>query len=222
MTAMPASMTGQVIEAYQAPETLEDALRAIADGAATVLAGGTDLKVQTETGRKHFAKRLVNIRRVDALRGIVEADGRIRIGALVTMTELLNDPFVKEKAPVLAEMADKFASNQIRNAATVGGNICNASPAGDSIQPLMALGADVELASWDGSQTVSRSVPLDAFFTGPGKTVCGANELVTGCVVRNAKRGLCRAVRQVRTAPGTRNLDSFHGVRRRVIEQRSS
>lgn len=176
MTTSPVSASGRSIEEYAAPTELDEALEALRGGDATVLAGGTDLMVQTSEGRIPFQKRLVNIRRIDELRGISEREGRIRIGALTTMTDLLNDPVIREKAPLLREMADHFASNQIRNAATIGGNICNASPAGDSLPPLLVLDADVELASVDGFHTV----PLGEFFTGPGRTVREANELVTG------------------------------------------
>ena len=176
MTSIPSSAPGDAIEEYAAPSDLNAALAALGDGSATVLAGGTDLMVQTSEGRIAFQKRLVNIRRIDELRGVTESDGRIRIGALTTLTDLLDDPLIAKKVPLLAEMADHFASNQIRNSATIGGNICNASPAGDSIPPLLVLDADVELASDDGLHTV----PLGEFFTGPGATVREPNELVTG------------------------------------------
>ncbi len=176
MTSNPVSASGPTIEEYLAPTELNEALAALRGGGATVVAGGTDLMVQTGEGRIAFQKRLVNIRKIDELRGVRERDGRIHIGALTTMTDLLNDPMITEKVPFLADMADHFASNQIRNSATIGGNICNASPAGDSIPPLLVLDADVELASDDGLHTV----PLGEFFTGPGKSVREANELVTG------------------------------------------
>ena len=166
-------------EEYLAPATLAEAVQALADGQSTVVAGGTDLMVQTREGRKTHARRLVNIRRVAGLSG-VETDGStIRIGALTTMTEILSDPALTEVAPVLAQAADHFASNQIRNAATIGGNICNASPAGDSIPPLMVLDASVELTSWKDGALAVRSVPIAEFFTGPGQTVKTADELLT-------------------------------------------
>ena len=172
--------TTAAIEEYCAPSTLDEAAKLLADGQATVLAGGTDLMVQSDAGRITPKKRLVNIRHIEALRGISEREDRIHIGALVTITELLSDPLIAAKAPVLTAMADRFASNQIRNMATIAGNICNASPAGDAIQPLLVLDADVELASWNGAEIVTRSVPIAEFFTGPGKTVGMSGELVTG------------------------------------------
>jgi len=168
------------IAAYNAPTTLEDAVQILAAGSATILAGGTDLMVQTEADRIAFEQRLINIRRIDTLRGVSEWDGHIRVGALTTMTELARDPLIAAKVPLIATMVDRFASNQIRNAATIGGNICNASPAGDSIQPLLVLDAVVELASWTGRGVAMRTVPIADFFTGPGKTVRQQNELVVG------------------------------------------
>ena len=97
----------------------------------------------------------------------------------------------------LVAAADHFASDQIRNAATIGGNICNASPAGDTIVPLLLLDAEVELACWQGSVSL-RKVALSDFFTGPGATVKASNELLTavsfaqpaaGSVARFTKSG---------------------------------
>ena len=133
-------------EDYAAAATLEQAVRFLAGGGAAILAGGTDLMV--EAGRAVSAcRRLLNIRRLDALRGINAADGRVRVGALTSVSELLEDPTLRALAPILAATADRFASDQIRNMATIGGNICNASPAGDLIVPLLVLDAELELAS---------------------------------------------------------------------------
>ncbi|MCC2111449.1 MAG: FAD binding domain-containing protein, partial [Hyphomicrobiales bacterium] len=114
--------------AYEAPETLQDALDVLAGGDVTILAGGTDLMVQAESGRVSFEKTLLNIRRVKGLGGISEESGEIRIGALTTITDLLESELLAAKAPILVVAADHFASAQIRNAGTIGGNICNASP----------------------------------------------------------------------------------------------
>ena len=109
-------------------------------------------------------------------------DGQVRIGALTTITEIMENDFIRTSVPVLAETADCFASDQIRNIASIGGNICNASPAGDMIIPLMVLDASVELVSWKDSKVSTRLVPLDGFFTGPGRTNKQDNELLTTVV----------------------------------------
>jgi len=166
-------------EEYVAPATLAEAAQALADGQATVVAGGTDLMIQTREGQRAYARRLVNIRRVAGLSGVKAEGNTVRIGALTTMTQILNEPTLAEVAPVLCQTADKFASDQIRNFATIGGNICNASPAGDCIPPLMVLDAAVELTRWNDGAAVTRSLALNEFFTGPGRTVMAVDELLS-------------------------------------------
>ncbi|MBL6933302.1 MAG: xanthine dehydrogenase family protein subunit M [Rhodospirillales bacterium] len=151
----------------------------MADGDALILAGGTDLKLQTGEGRIPYKKRLVNIRRIADLRGVTMDSGELRIGALTTMTDILKDELLGDMAPILAEAANHFASSQIRNVATIGGNICNASPAGDSLPALLVLDGEVELTCFDSGALTNRRVPLKDFFTGPGKTVKRAEELLS-------------------------------------------
>lgn len=170
------------IENYLAPHRLDEALMAMSGGDATVLCGGTDLALQTETGLRQYAGTLINIRRIDGLAEIAASDGKIRIGALTTVTDVQEDQMINELAPVLVEAADQFASDQIRNAASLGGNICNASPAGDMIIPLLVLDAAVELASWQDGDVHTRLVSLNEFFTAPGKSVMQDNELLTAIV----------------------------------------
>jgi len=179
-------------ERYLAPTRLLQALAALAmPGGATVLAGGTDLMPQRRAGRLPAGHTLLNIRRVPGLDGIT-LEGALRLGALTTITTLRTHPLVLAHAPLLAEAADHFASEQVRNAATLGGNICNASPAGDMLPPLLALDAEIELAALDRAGCVAtRRVALDRFFTGPGRTARGATELLT-------------AVHLILPPPGTR------------------
>lgn len=179
----------RALDEYLAPLTIEEAAEALADGRGTVLAGGTDLMLQSANGRTPYRGRLVNVRRINEMRGIEIGDKQVRIGALTTVTEILNHLDLAKAVPVLRQTADKFASDQIRNMATVGGNICNASPAGDMIIPLLALDAKVELASWDGSKAKTREVALEKFFTGPGKTVKEAGELLTAVTFARPAEG---------------------------------
>jgi CO/xanthine dehydrogenase FAD-binding subunit len=171
-------------ERYLAPTSLVQALAALADdGGATVLAGGTDLMPQSHAGRVRPARTLLNIRRVSGLDGITQDDGALRIGTLTTVATLLSHPLVRAHAPLLADAADHFASDQIRNAATMGGNLCNASPASDLATPLLALDAEIELASLaDAGAVRTRRVALADFFAGPGRTQRAADELL--CAVR--------------------------------------
>ncbi|NOY05662.1 MAG: xanthine dehydrogenase family protein subunit M [Chlorobi bacterium] len=167
------------IKRYLVPVSLEEAVRAAAEGDATLLAGGTDLMPQTRTGARSFSPTLINLKRVPGLRGVSRENGNIRLGALTTVTDVLNDVLLREAAPVLPETADHFASDQVRNSATIGGNICNASPAGDMIIPLLLLDAVVELASWNGEAVETRSMPLEEFFVGPGRTKRQPGEILT-------------------------------------------
>ncbi len=172
----------QDISTYLAPSRLDVALQAMVDGDATVLCGGTDLAPQTESGVRQYTAKLLNIRRIAGLRGI-EANGvKVRIGAVTTISEIRRNPELAEIAPVLVEAAEHFASDQIRNAASVGGNLCNASPAGDMSPPLLVLGASVELACWRDGAVQTRMIPLDQFFVSPGKTVKLPQELLTAVV----------------------------------------
>jgi len=164
---------------YLVPGSVAEATEALAQGNATIVAGGTDLMVQTGASGRGTDTTLINVRRIGDLRGVTLDGGRVTIGALTTVTDILGDSVVAETAPLLAATADRFASNQIRNMATIGGNICNASPAGDMIIPLMVLEADVELSSWRDGAVQTRTVALNEFFTGPGKTVKADDELLT-------------------------------------------
>lgn len=167
------------IEHYWAPQTLPEALEHLRASDVTILAGGTDLMVQTHAGRARLGSGLLNIRRLGALHTI-ERDGEgVSIGALCTMNELQRDPLIQQHFDILLQACDHFASDQLRNNATIGGNVCNASPAGDSLVPLLVLDVQVELQSKPNGSVLARRVPLAEFIAGPGKTRRGAHELVT-------------------------------------------
>lgn len=167
------------LERYAAPRALGEALELLREGDVTIVAGGTDLMPQSHSGKVKFGRTLLNVRRIQELAGIVLEGSTVRIGALTTITELLENAVVRERLPILAAAADHFASEQVRNGATVGGNICNASPAGDMLVPLIALDATVELAAKPNGSVETRSMPLQAFLTGPGRTRRAAHELLT-------------------------------------------
>ncbi|MFO1284669.1 MAG: xanthine dehydrogenase family protein subunit M [Burkholderiales bacterium] len=166
------------VEHYWAPTTLPAALEHLRGGEATILAGGTDLMPQKNAGRLKLKRSLVSVRRVPELRRIERTDGAIRIGALVTISELMRDADVVRHCGALVEACDHFASDQLRNAATIGGNVCNASPAGDTLVPLLVLDAEAELASKPDGAVNTRRVPLFEFFAGPGRTVRRPDELL--------------------------------------------
>lgn len=167
------------IENYSAPTSIAEAVQLLQHGEATIVAGGTDLTPQTEAGVREFAATLINIQRIEEMRGISVSNGRYRIGGLTTVTDILESELLAADVPVLVEAADHFASPQIRNASSLAGNLCNASPAGDMVIPLLLLDAEAELVSWSDGSVSTRSVPLSDFFTGPGRTVMKADELMT-------------------------------------------
>lgn len=170
-------------ERYFAPTSLEEALPLLRDGNATLLAGGTDLMPQTQAGRVRFGSTLVNLRHIAELEGIARTDGGIRIGALATITALMRSDVLRRDAGVLVDACDHFASAQLRNAATIGGNVCNASPAGDLLVPLLVLDAEVELASMPGSDRRIRRLALREFFRGPGRTAREPSEMLVAIVL---------------------------------------
>ena len=177
------------IKRYVVPRSLAEAAELLRGGEATILAGGTDLMPQTRSGRAGFRPLLMNIRRIPELRGIGERDGTIRVGALTTITELMDSTLVRERLNVLWQACDHFASDQIRNAATLGGNLCNASPAGDTLVPLLVLDARVVLASQPNGSLEWRSLPLAGFFKGPGKTALAPEEILVAVDIPAPRAG---------------------------------
>lgn len=159
------------------PRTLEQALAALADMPdATLLSGGTDLMVEiTHGGRRPVD--VVALRRVEDLTSFEERDGRLHLGALVRYATMVSD--LHAVAPGLAMAARSVGSPQIRNAGTVGGNLGTGSPAGDTLPWLLALDAEVHLASARGARTV----PIADFLVGPKRTARAADEIITGVTV---------------------------------------
>lgn len=190
------------IERYVAPRSLEQATEILGAGNVTVLAGGTDLMPQSQAGRLQFQPVLMNVRHVPELNGIAEQGATVRIGALVTVTELLESTLVRERLNLLWQACNHFASDQIRNAATIGGNLCNASPAGDTLVPLLALDATVVLASKPNGTLQSRRVPLAQFLLGPGRTCRTSAELLAAVEVPLPPAGFAGEFYKHGTRPG--------------------
>jgi len=161
---------------YLEPTTLSECAQRLAEhkGKARLLAGGTDLIIQMEQ-RKRQPEVVIYVMRIPELSGIrVAADGSVRIGATTTLREIETSPVIREKFPVLSYAASTVGSVQIRNLATIGGNVCNASPAGDTLPALLVLGAQARIQSVNGE----RVVPLEEVFTGPGQTCLTPEELL--------------------------------------------
>ncbi len=153
---------------YYCPVTINEALGIVErlNGNLCILAGGTDLLAAMKQRRgKHPA--LLDIKSLPELAGIHADNGSLCLGATATTRSTAASPLVRERFPMLAQALKFLGSMQIGNRATIGGNLCNASPAADSAPPLLALGASVKLVG----KARARWVPLDNFFVGPKKTV---------------------------------------------------
>lgn len=158
------------------PRRLREALRMLRDeGPLVPLAGGTDLYVGLNAGSV-ADRRFLDLWRLDELRGIEVRGHRLRIGALATYTDLIASREVAARVPMLAAAARDVGGRQIQHRGTIGGNIANASPAGDTLPVLAAADAEVVLAS----ASHERTVPLTRFFTGYRATVRQPGEIVAG------------------------------------------
>ena len=164
---------------YFAPRSLAEATEVLAkyQGEACTVAGGTDLLLKMKAGRLS-PKAIVNIKRVPELRGLA-FNSHLTLGALTTLEEIKQSSMIRERYPALSDAAATMASVQIRNLATVGGNLCNAAPSADLAPILIALNAAARLAGIKGE----RRIPLEDFFTGPGTTVLAPGELLVSLEV---------------------------------------
>jgi len=160
---------------YFEPKTITEALSVLAKYGehANVIAGGTDVMVDMKY--KEEPGCLVNIKKIPGLDTIQENGASLQMGPLVTIRDIETSRLVRERLPLLWESCHQFASLQIRNTATIGGNICRASPSGETLAPLLALEAKAKLAFKDGEKTEAFS----SFFQGPGKTSLGSKGLLT-------------------------------------------
>lgn len=159
-------------EKYLFPDSLDEALSMLAEyeGEARVIAGGTDLVPQLKS-KERKVKCLVDVSRLPELKGIHRQDDVIRVGAAVTHQKLATSKLLQEQASALAQGATAVGSPQIRYMGTVGGNIVNAQPAADTAIPLLALGAEAEIASIKGT----RREPLEALYVRPGESKVDAS-----------------------------------------------
>jgi CO/xanthine dehydrogenase FAD-binding subunit len=139
-----------------------------------LMAGGTDLLVKLRGAPPDESPMLICLDGVPELKGVSEEDGWLAIGAATSFAVIAASPLVAARAPLLQAAAREVGAPAIRNMATLGGNLCTASPAGDSLPPLYALNARVELASNAGC----RRMPLSDFITGPGKTRLARGEIL--------------------------------------------
>lgn len=158
---------------FKSPGTLQEACRLLAMPGSRPIAGGTDVIPQMRDGRFQAAA-LVDLSRVGGLDAVKHANGDITIGSLATYTMMLNSPLLQAHAPFLSQVCGLVGGVQTQNRGTLGGNIANASPAGDTLPVLLDLDAIVDLVSDAGE----RSLPLAGFLLDPGQTALRPGEIV--------------------------------------------
>jgi carbon-monoxide dehydrogenase medium subunit len=161
---------------YLAPATLDEAVQALlaAEGAGRVLAGGTDLLVQMRTGTVNPGV-IVDVKKIPEMTGIKEtSEGGFRIGAAISGAVIAEHPRLGRVWPGVVEAANLIGSTQIQGRASLGGNLCNASPAADSVPALVAAGATVTVQGPKGR----RETPVEAIHAGPGRTTLERGEIV--------------------------------------------
>ncbi|HUU80503.1 MAG TPA: FAD binding domain-containing protein, partial [Acidobacteriota bacterium] len=160
--------------AYYQPQTLQEAFGLMdkLKGRARYVAGGTDVIVRLKQ-KAIEPQALISLTRIDALKGITH-DGGVSLGSMTLLRDLERDHTITRDYPALAQAVKVLANPQVRNVATVGGNLCNSAPSADSAPPLMVLEARLILEGPDGL----REVPIDEFFTGPGENSMGPSEIL--------------------------------------------
>ncbi len=162
---------------YFEPESLPEAVALLErfNGQASILAGGTDLLVEIKE-RIRLPDQVINIKKIPGLNHLTyDPENGLKIGSLATVREVETSSIVKEKYAGLYQAARELGSIQVRNRATVAGNICRASPSADTLPPLIADNATIHTFGPAGERTM----PLENFFTGPGKTVLTEGEILS-------------------------------------------
>lgn len=160
---------------YHRPDSLVEASELLGRDDAVALAGGTDLLVAIRHHKSRPAV-VVDLKSISEISGTLDIEGDLlRVGGGVVMSQLIRDEHMNRHFPALVQAASVVGSIQIRNRATLAGNLCNASPAADTVPPLLAYSATVTISGAEGSRTV----PLEDFFLGPGSTVLARDEIVT-------------------------------------------
>lgn len=160
---------------YVAPRTLDEAVAALAEAGPTarVLSGGTDIIIQAREGRKDVSV-FVDVKKVPETMAVTVDDEGLTIGASVPCAELYENPQIVSRYPALIDSASLIGGIQIQSRASLGGNLCNASPAADSIPTLIVLGATCLIAGPGGR----REIPVEQFCTGPGTNALQPGEIL--------------------------------------------
>jgi carbon-monoxide dehydrogenase medium subunit len=169
---------------YLAPKNLKEAIEMMSDHPEAIpLAGGTDLLVQMKEGPRSV-QILLSLKRIPEVHQLA-CNGKLAFGSAVAVRQIAANRQIQQDYTALAMGAGLIGSVQIRNMATVGGNLCNAAPSADTAPPLLVLGAQAVIVSMRGERTI----PLEAFFLGPGQTVLQPGELLKDVIVPKPPEG---------------------------------
>lgn len=186
---------------YHLPEHVEEALAYLehSEGPARVVAGGTDLLLELQQGRKPLLDTLVDVTRIAEMTQIVEDAGDIIIGAAVTHTQIVKSPLLARQATCLVESCGVIGGPQVRNVGTLGGNVAHALPAGDGTLSLLALDAEAEVATTGATGVVRRWQPVLSLFAGPGKsTVDRTREIIVRFRFRSPQPNAATAFKRIK------------------------
>ncbi len=165
---------------YFRPESFEEAIGILREHQGNIrpLAGGTDLLIAMKE-KGAVWENVLDLKGIPDCNFIREADGQIEIGSLATIRSVETSPRILEKIPLLAAAAATIGSVQIRNKATIGGNVCNAAPSADTAPALLCLGAVAEIID----ESSIKKIPLEVFFLGPGKTILKDSALLKKIII---------------------------------------
>lgn len=166
---------------YFKPKDLQEAQEFLAENGTetTIIAGGTDVMVDLRSG-EISPRYLLDISRLEELKGIRVEGDELMVGAAVTLSEIYHSEVLGEHAPALKKSAYNFASTQIRNVATIGGNVAHCSPCGDTIPPLVIHEADVVFTGKNGP----RRIPIEQVATGPYRCFLAGDEIITSFILK--------------------------------------
>ena len=202
---------------YLRPQSLADALSALGDssGGVAVVAGGTDILLDLDQGRHTSVETLVDVADVEEMLEIRKVDDFITIGAAVPLRDVIDDELVRSNATALVEACELIGGPQVRNVATLGGNVAHALPAADGTIALLALGAEAEVASTQGATWI----PIEDLFVSPGEpSFDRAHELVVRFRFSLLREGEASAFRRVMRPQGVAIAILNMGARLRVDE----
>jgi carbon-monoxide dehydrogenase medium subunit len=207
---------------YLRPTNLSQALQAFAEAPRPILpiAGGTDLLLDLEQGRHTTVHTLLDITSIEELTRLERRGNELFVGAAVPVNRIVLDPLVGAHAQALAEACNLIAGPQVRNVATLGGNVAHALPAADGTIALLALNAQAEIASLTGS----RCIPFHELFLGPGKSALKhGEELLVGFYLPLSKKGQASCFKRIMRPQGVAlpiiNLAIWLDRRNDVISQ---